>query len=148
LFSNISPENLEIVDFVVNKLKKRSFSFLTEEDVAQEAYLIAAKVIKKWDGVRSLEHFLMLAISRRLVSLSRNYFKNASKRCVTDFQEVLVQPTVEYDLITPDLVDYILDNLSISMRSDYQRWANGVSLTATRRVALVNMVKELIDGQD
>lgn len=148
MFSNISPENLEIVDFVVNKLKKRSFSFLTEEDVAQEAYLIASKVIKKWDGVRSLEHFLMLAISRRLVSLSRNYFKNASKRCVTDFQEVLVQPTVEYDLITPDLVDYILDNLSISMRSDYQRWANGVSLTATRRVALVNMVKELIDGQD
>ena len=79
MFSDVSPENLEIVDFVVNKLKKRSFSFLTEEDVAQEAYLIAAKVIKKWDGVRSLEHFLMLAISRRLVSLSRNYFKNASK---------------------------------------------------------------------
>lgn len=148
MFSDVSPENLKIVDFVVDKLKKRSFSYLTEEDVAQEAYLIIAKLMPKWDGVRSLEHFLMLAASRRLVSLSRNYFKNTSKRCVTDFQEVLIQPTVEYDLITPDLVDYILNNLSVSMRSDYQRWANGVSLPATRRTALVEKVKELMDGQE
>jgi DNA-directed RNA polymerase specialized sigma24 family protein len=146
MLSSIPQEHLEIIYAVVEKLKKKNFSFFTEEDVAQEALIIACKVYEKWDGVRSLEYFLMYLVSKRLISLSRNYYKNEKKRCVVDFTEIKEHPTVESDFITPDLVDYILDNLSVNMRSDYLRWANGVTLPPARKAALVKAVKELADG--
>ena len=146
MLSSIPQEHLEIIYAVVEKLKKKNFSFFTEEDVAQEALIIACKVYENWDGVRSLEYFLMYLVSKRLISLSRNYYKNEKKRCVVDFTEIKEHPTVESDFITPDLVDYILDNLSVNMRSDYLRWANGVTLPPARKAALVKAVKELADG--
>ena len=146
MLSSIPQEHLEIIYAVVEKLKKKNFSFFTEEDVAPEALIIACKVYEKWDGVRSLEYFLMYLVSKRLISLSRNYYKNEKKRCVVDFTEIKEHPTVESDFITPDLVDYILDNLSVNMRSDYLRWANGVTLPPARKAALVKAVKELADG--
>jgi hypothetical protein len=120
---------------------------MTEEDIGQEAMIIACQLYDKWDRVRSLEFFLMYSVSKRLISLSRSYYKNQEKRSVLDFSEILEHPTEEHDFITPDLVDYILDNLSVSMRSDYLRWANGVSLPSARRAALIKVVKDLVDGQ-
>jgi hypothetical protein len=146
MLSSIPQEHLEIIYAVVEKLKKKNFSFFTEEDGGQEALIIACKVYEKWDGVRSLEYFLMYLVSKRLISLSRNYYKNEKKRSVVDFTEIKEHPTVESDFITPDLVDYVLDNLSVNMRSDYLRWANGVILPPARKAALVKAVKELADG--
>ena len=145
--SDIPKEDLDVIYFVVDKVKKKPFSFMTEEDIGQEALIIACQIYDKWDGVRSLEFFLMYAVSKRLISLSRGYYKNQEKKSVLDFSEILEHPTVEYDQVTPDLVDYILDNLSVSMRADYLRWANGVSLPSARRAALIKTVKELVDGQ-
>jgi DNA-directed RNA polymerase specialized sigma24 family protein len=147
MLNNIPPEHLDVIYFVVNKVKKRPFSFMTEEDIAQEAMIIACKLYEKWDGVRSLEYFLMHSVSRRLISLSRSYYKNEEKRSVLSFTEIVEHPTAEYDLVTPDLVDYILDNLSVGMRADYLRWANGVTLPAARRTALIKAVKDIVDGQ-
>ena len=145
--SKIPKEHLDIIYFVVDKVKKKPFSFMTEEDVSQEALIIACQLYEKWDGVRSLEFFLMYALSKRLISLSRSYYKNQEKRSVLDFSEILEHPTVEYDQVTPDLVDYILNNLSVGMRADYLRWANGISLPSARRAALTIAVKDLVDGQ-
>lgn len=145
--SDIPKEDLDVIYFVVDKVKKKPFSFMTEEDIGQEALIIACQIYDKWDKVRSLEFFLMYAVSKRLISLSRGYYKNQEKKSVLDFSEILEHPTVEYDQVTPDLVDYILDNLSVSMRADYLRWANGVSLPSARRAALIKTVKELVDGQ-
>jgi hypothetical protein len=145
--TEIPKEHLDIIYFVVDKVKKKPFSFMTEEDIGQEAMIIACQLYDKWDRVRSLEFFLMYSVSKRLISLSRSYYKNQEKRSVLDFSEILEHPTEEHDFITPDLVDYILDNLSVSMRSDYLRWANGVSLPSARRAALIKVVKDLVDGQ-
>lgn len=145
--TEIPKEHLDIIYFVVDKVKKKPFSFMTEEDISQEAMIIACQVYEKWDGVRSLEFFLMYSVSKRLISLSRSYYKNQEKRSVLDFSEILEHPTEEYDQVTPDLVDYILNNLSVSMRADYLRWANGVSLPSARRAALIKVVKDLVDGQ-
>lgn len=145
--SDIPKEDLDVIYFVVDKVKKKPFSFMTEEDIGQEALIIACQIYDKWDKVRSLEFFLMYAVSKRLISLSRSYYKNQEKKSVLDFSEILEHPTIEYDQVTPDLVDYILDNLSVSMRADYLRWANGVSLPSARRAALIKTVKELVDGQ-
>lgn len=145
--SKIPDEHLDIIHFVVDKVKKRPFSYMTEEDVSQEALIIACQIYEKWDGVRSLEFFLMHSVSKRLISLSRSYYKNQEKRAVLDFSEILEHPTIEYDPVTPDLVNYILDNLSVSMRADYLRWANGISIPSARRSALIKAVKDLADGQ-
>ena len=145
--TEIPKEHLDIIYFVVDKVKKRPFSFMTEEDVSQEALIIACQIYEKWDGIRSLEFFLMHSVSKRLISLSRSYYKNQEKKSVLDFSEILEHPTVEYDTVTPDLVDYILNNLSVGMRADYLRWANGVSLPSARRAALIKTVKDLVNGQ-
>lgn len=145
--SEIPKEHLDIIHFVVDKVKKRPFSFMTEEDVSQEALIIACQIYEKWDRVRSLEFFLMHSVSKRLISLSRSYYKNQEKRSVLDFSEILEHPTIEYDTVTPDLVDYVLNNLSVNMRADYLRWANGISIPSARRTALIKAVKDLVDGQ-
>ena len=143
----IPEDQLAIILSVVDRVKKKPFSFMSEEDVRQEAHIIALSVLKDWDGVRSLENFLMYSVSRRLISLSRNYYKNKAKKDVLDFVELLVQPTVEYDTVTPDLVEYVLNNLPVNVRSDYLRWANGVSLPSSRKEAVVKKVREIVDGQ-
>lgn len=145
----MSPSHLDHVDEILDviaRLRKTKFSFLEEEDVAQEAYLIAMKVIKKWDGVRSLEHFLMASLSRRLVSLSRAYYRNAAKRKTTDFVGLTDMPVTMPDTIASrDELDYILDRLPIGMRTDFLRWSQGVVLPPTRRDALIQRVQELSD---
>lgn len=145
--NEIPQEHLDVIYLVVDKVKKRPFSFMTEEDIGQEALIIACQLYEKWDKVRSLEFFLMYSVSKRLISLSRSYYKNQEKKSILDFSEILEHPTIEYDQVTPDLVDYILENLSVGMRSDYLRWANGVTLPSARRASLIKAVKELVDGQ-
>lgn len=147
MLSNIPKADLDIIYAVVDKVKKRPFSYMTEEDVSQEALIIACKLYEKWDGIRSLEYFLMYYLSKRLISLSRGYFKNHEKRTTLDFTEIVEHPTVETDFVTPDLVEFILNNLSVGMRADYLRWANGVAIPAARRAALIKTVKELANGQ-
>lgn len=147
MLSKIPKDHLDVIYLVVDKVKKRPFSFMAEEDISQEALIIACKLYEKWDGVRSLEFFLMYSVSKRLISLSRNYYKNQEKRSVLDFSEIIEHPTEETDFITPDLINYVLDNLTVGMRADYLRWANGVTLPAARRIALIKAVKDLVDGQ-
>ena len=141
-------DHVDTIISVIDRLRKTKFSFLEEEDIAQEAYLIAMKVIVKWDGVRSLENFLMTALSRRLISLSRAYYRNEAKRLVTDTVGPIDLPIVPPDGVEAiDLVDYVLDNLPVGMRTDYVRWANGVTIPSSRREALVAKVKEICDEE-
>ena len=83
--SDIPKEDLDVIYFVVDKVKKKPFSFMTEEDIGQEALIIACQIYDKWDKVRSLEFFLMYAVSKLLISLSRVYYKNQEKKSVLDF---------------------------------------------------------------
>jgi len=137
-------DHLDLVLDVISRLRTKPYGYMTSDDVAQEAFIIAKGVIKKWDGVRSLEHFLMASISRRLISLSRTYYRNSARRASVDFVELsdqIIDPIDEVDKF--DEVNFILDNLPIAMRSDFLRWANGVILPATRRESLIEKVKEI-----
>jgi DNA-directed RNA polymerase specialized sigma24 family protein len=141
-------DHLEMVLDIIARLRTKPYGFMTSEDVEQEAYIIAEGVIKKWDGVRSLEHFLMASISRRLISLSRVYYRNVARRVSVDFEELKDRPMDPKDEIDRfDEVNFILDNLPVSMRSDYLRWANGVTLPSTRRDSLVKKVHEINENR-
>jgi DNA-directed RNA polymerase specialized sigma24 family protein len=145
---HVVEDHLDMVLDVIARLRTKPYGFMTSEDVSQEAFIIAQKVIKKWDGVRSLEHFLMASISRRLISLSRVYYRNTARRAAIDFLELDDQPVDDSnDIERFDEVSFVLDNLPIAMRSDYLRWANGIILPATRRESLIAKVKELYENR-
>ena len=139
----------EIINFVITKIKKRKFSYLDEADIAQEAYLIIRSVLPQWDGIRPLENFLMLSVYNRLISLSRSYYRNPDRRNVLDFYELFDQPIQPKDTVcSADEVDYILDNLTPNLRSDFQRWANGVRISSLRKEAVVKAVREIMEDRD
>jgi DNA-directed RNA polymerase specialized sigma24 family protein len=141
-------EHLDTVMKVIARLKKKKFSYLDEDDLSQEAFLIAVEVIPQWDGVRSLENFLMVAISRRLISLARSYYRNPEKKASLDFFELKDCPIeAKLDLDSEDTIDFLLRELPPSMRNDFRRLVDGVSLPPTRRASLLSKVKEVLDGQ-
>jgi DNA-directed RNA polymerase specialized sigma24 family protein len=140
--------SLEIIHEVVQKLKKRKFGYFEEDDIAQEAYKLCLEIVEKWDGVRPLHNFLMSAVSNRLISLSRTYYRNSDYRRSIDFSELLDQPSRTkkdpFDEIDDaDEFDYIINKLPPSMRNDFFRTANGVSISATRKEALFRRIREI-----
>ena len=52
MLSKIPKDHLDVIYLVVDKVKKRPISFMAEEDISQEALIIACKLYEKWDGVR------------------------------------------------------------------------------------------------
>lgn len=120
---------------------------MEENDIAQEAYILCMEIFPKWDRERSLEHFLMLSVSNRLISLSRGYFRNPEKRKSIDFMPLHDQPRqgdLTFESIDDaDEMEYILNSLSNTMRNDYLRLANGVSIPSTRKEALFKTMREL-----
>lgn len=141
-------EHIETIQSVINRLKKRKFGYLDEDDIGQEAYLIAVEILPQWDGVRSLENFLMSAVSRRLISLARTYYRNPDKKASIDFVELFDQPVEQKDdVMSKDTIDFLLGELPVSMRSDFRRLVDGVSIPPTRRAALFTKVREILDGE-
>lgn len=141
-------EHLEIIQSVVKRLKKKKFGYLDEDDIAQEAFIIATEIIPQWDGVRSLENFLMSSVSRRLISLARTYYRNPDRKASIDFVELFDQPVEQKDdVMSKDTIDFLLGELPVAMRSDFRRLVDGVAIPPTRRSALFAKVKEILDGE-
>ncbi len=141
-------EHLDTVMKVIERLKKRKFSYLDEDDIRQEAFLIAVEVLPQWDGVRSLENFLMVAISRRLISLARGYYRNPDKKASLDFYELTDCPIEQkISLDSQDTVDFLLGALPAAMRNDFRRLVDGVPIPPTRRASLFTKIREVLDGE-
>lgn len=140
--------NEEIILDVIKRVKKRPFGFMTEEDIAQEAWIIINNIMPKWDGVRSLENFLMSSVVRRLKSFSRTFYRSKERMDSINFVQLEDRP-IEYEdvIVNADLVEHISTNLPVSMRADFLRLSNGVSIPATRKAALISKVKEIVYGE-
>lgn len=149
----MTDEQLAIVLQVIEKLApSNTFSFYDVEDIRQEAFLLCDKIIQQWDGIRPLENFLMVSLGRRLKSFRRdNYYRHDAqnqerekrKRAALDFIEEIdvVDNRIDNDEVYE--VHVILDDLPPSLRSDFLRLANGVQLSATRKAAVYDKVKEI-----
>lgn len=107
--------------------------------------MIANEVVKKWDGIRPIENFLMHSISRRLISLSRNYYRNENKREVIDFRSLVEDRPFTPEERIEDEVDLVLSTLPPPLRRDFLRLANGVILANTRKDAVYLAVKEILN---
>ena len=155
----ISKEGLEILQKVVNRIPGyNAFGCYDREDIQQEAMIMGIEVWEKWDGVRPWENFVAVHISNRLKSLKRDkYYRlglsdgvrednNVAKRDLMDTSPEGDEPfrpdTTFEDMSATDAVNLVLDSLPSHLRSDFQRMANGVTISKPRQ----RLVEEAVKG--
>lgn len=80
---NMTSDEVFIVIDSVCKSVSRNFSFdhFEPEDIYQEAYIICAEVIDKYDGQRPLENFLNVSVRNRLYNFRRDNSKYYKYQC-------------------------------------------------------------------
>lgn len=147
---------LKVIDIIAPKYV---FGFYELEDIKQESYIICLEILPKYDNVRPFENFVSKHLSNRLKDLIRNKYSRKgetekhtklcnNKKNLTDFKEM--PPDLSF-LPAPagiaDSVEKILEELSPSMRNDWNRIVNGVSVQSCRKLSLFARVKEIL-GED
>lgn len=143
----MTPEEIDqVVMKVVKKIRKKPYGFLTEEDLAQEAWIILQAILPKWDKKRPLENFLMSSLVKRMKSFSRPYFRSKDRRKVTDFCELEDRPIFDKDSIEgDDLYQFIYNRLPQNMITDFHRLTEDEPIPMTRKAALLSQIKEILD---
>jgi len=124
--------------------------------------------MKNYDNNRPLENFLSKHLSNRLKDLKRNkYFRhnvineshiklNEAKKNLMDLKQFCQiaeydQPLNEFHLeeklSTGEALDLVMNSIAPSLRNDFLRMANGVSIPSNRRKNVVDAIKEIL-GED
>lgn len=61
--------------------KKFRFSYYDEDDIGQEAFIMAMEAIERWDRIRPLGGFLYVHIYKRLCNLKRAKYERRTLPC-------------------------------------------------------------------
>lgn len=119
------------------------------DDIKQEAFILCMNIIEKWDGIRPLENFLVVSLSRKLKSFVRD--KRKLQGNYADINERIMRPididSVDWDsercLIEPDNVGASIEYgdllrgidgcLPVGLRGDYLRMRAGVEIGRGRQ---------------
>ena len=162
----MTSEQLTIILAVIDRIApKYEFGFYTVDDIKQEAFLICTDAMEKYDPSLPLENFISRHLSNRLKTLIRNKYSrsstgsenhaklNEAKKNLVDLhpcegsREPEIQDSSLEQLSNQESVEMVLEGLSSSMRNDFYRMANGVSIPHNRKVVLVERIKEIL-GED
>jgi DNA-directed RNA polymerase specialized sigma24 family protein len=160
-----NPQQKEMILKVIDRIAPRYvFSYYELEDIKQESYIICCEALKKYDESRPFENFISKHLSNRLKTLIRDKYSRSSIRSekhqeLNDSKKNLMDlksygsPDVYYEddlldkLSTSEALEHIMDELSPSMRNNFHRLANGVSISSSKKQALFDRVKEIL-GED
>lgn len=151
----INDETLAIIQKVAKKMaKKYAFINYDEDDIQQEAFIMCAKALPKYNGTIPLEHFLLVHLSNRLKNLKRDK-ANARHSAflyavpldhVSQQNECfLTEDTVVEDIAEADLRKKIDRNLPAEYREDYLMMINGVNIPTARRKKIRNIIEEILE---
>ena len=156
-------ENEKIIQNVINRTApKYTFGCYELEDIKQEAWGIALEILDKWDGERPLENFMTVCLNNRLQNLKRNKFfrqGTSGKRLeINERKRQLMCKAEEYldlrewegeyeDVLTKDEIEQLLGKLPYTIRADFNRLANNVSIPNHRKVKVYQAVKELYEQE-
>ncbi len=125
------------------------------EDMEQEAFMICADALERWDKVRPLENFLAFNLSRRMKTLVRDKLKLQSDHSRinrmlmtaadislinTENEPSLIENDILEDIYAKDLLSKIDEYLPISLRADYLKIKAGIKVGAGR----AKLVKEFL----
>ena len=158
-----------IIEKVISRTApKYTFGYYEVDDIKQESYIICLDAMKNYDNNRPLENFLSKHLSNRLKDLKRNkYFRhnvineshaklNESKKNLMDLKQFC--QIAEYDhplddfpfeekLSTEEALELVMESIPPSLRNDFLRMANGVSIQSNKRKNVIDAIKEIL-GED
>lgn len=141
---------------------KFTFPNVDEDDIQQEAFIIAMDAMDRYDEGRPLENFLSIHIKNRLMNFKRDHYYRPDegkaekiqqgKKKLLDAQPVdnitnsLLDTEASNSLDSRELLEYIDRNLPSNMRGDYLRFRNDQSLTKTKRAKLLQELRAIVEN--
>ena len=160
----MTDQQLETILQVIDRIApKYTFGYYDADDIKQEAYIICCEALEKYDESRPLENFLSKHLSRRLKTFIRNNYSrsnvesenhaklNESKKNLMDLcsYDGDLSFTEDYfqSITTQEALDIVMENLPPSMRNDFFRVANGVSIQTVKKQALFEKIRSIL-GED
>lgn len=160
-----TPEQQQTILKVIDRIAPRYvFSYYELDDIRQESYIICLEGLEKYDKSRPFENFISKHLSNRLKTLIRDKYSrsniesekhgqlNQSKRNLMDLKSVEGQHKMCEDnalekILTEEAIEKLMRELPPSMRNNFYRLANGVSIQSAKKTALFQKVKEIL-GED
>ncbi|MFY9239435.1 MAG: sigma factor [Roseovarius sp.] len=160
----MTNEQFEIIQIVIDRIAKNyTFSYYEEDDIRQEAFIIAAEALKNYDSSRPLENFISRHLANRLKNLIRDkYYRsntksksNFDKRAVMDLSSLQVTDANEpyycedqnEKLCTTEALELVKSRLSPKASRDFLRKANGVPIRPFCEQRIEKETKEIL-GED
>ena len=160
-----TPQQQEIILKVIDRIApKYTFSYYELDDIKQESFIICLEAVEKYDNSRPFENFISKHLSNRLKTLIRDKYSrsniesekheklNQSKKNLMDLKSVDGSYKVyEDDIIermsTSEAIETLMRELPPSMRNNFYRLANGVSIQSSKKAVLFDKIKEIL-GED
>lgn len=152
---------MKVIDRIAPKY---TFGYYDVDDIKQESYIICLEALSKYDQNRPFENFISKHLSNRLKTLIRDKYSrsniespkheklNQNKKNLMD----LKSNDGNYNAFDDDIVERMSNQEAIerlmielppSMRNNFYRLANGVSIQSAKKQALFHKIKEIL-GED
>lgn len=140
----------EAMNRILPRIKNKYYADgYTGEDIAQEAYIIAAtEILPKYKAEQGpLFNFLSIVVNRRVQNLVRNKNFRAIKLNMCSLNDV-DEDQIKVNGLTKteqEFWDIIDEQLPVQYRFDYLKFKAGVYLTKNRRFALIEELKKIVE---
>lgn len=157
-----TPEQQKTILKVIDRIAPRYvFGYYELDDIKQESYIICLEALPKYDKSRPFENFISKHLSNRLKTLIRDKYSrsniesskheqlNQSKKNLMDLksadgQHKMYEDDILDKLSTTEAVETLMRELPPSMRNNFYRLANGVSIQSAKKNALFSKIKEIL----
>jgi RNA polymerase sigma factor (sigma-70 family) len=157
-----TQQQQEIILKVIDRIApKYTFSYYELDDIKQESFIICLEAVEKYDNSRPFENFISKHLSNRLKTLIRDKYSrsniesekheklNQSKKNLMDLKSVdgsykIYEDDIIERMSTSEAIQTLMRELPPSMRNNFYRLANGVSIQSSKKQALFEKVKEIL----
>ena len=137
------------------------YGYYELDDIKQESYIICLEALSKYDKSRPFENFISKHLSNRLKTLIRDKYSrsniesekhgklNQNKKNLMDLksgegQHKICEEDILERMSTDEAIEILMRELPPSMRNNFYRLANGVSIQSSKKNALFEKVKEIL----
>ena len=160
-----TTEQLQTIMKVIDRIApKYTFGYYETDDIKQESYIICLEALSKYDNSRPFENFISKHLSNRLKTLIRDKYSrsniespkheklNQNKKNLMDLksgdgQYKIFEDNIIDRMSTDEAIDMLMRELPPSMRNNFYRLANGVSIQSAKKQTLFDKIKEIL-GED
>lgn len=144
-------EVLQIIQEISRNLaRKLKFDIYAEEDLQQEAFLLALPALELYDGRAPLRNFLSVVLRTRLLNFKRNTMSASEEK-----HRILGAASLETDpassaspalsrLIDAELREFLNRNIPPELRPDFLRLCDGYGLSHHRKKLILETIRELL----